>query len=248
MLKSGQITLLTALLGFSGFAAASTLGLSVGAGIWQPTPSGSVKKTGDPQAVNVEDELYWSKESQNYFYVTLEHPIPILPNFRLMQTNIDQSGSGPTSFTFNGQTFTGTVTNSASVKQTDLVMYYEVLDDTLMLNLDLGLDIKRLEVNYNISDSFGDSSSDSSSATLPLLYGMFGITPLKGLYLGVEGSYISYSGNTVSDFFAKVSYTTKWHVGVEAGYRAQSVDLEDLNDTTGKLDFKGPYAGINVTF
>jgi outer membrane protein len=248
MSKSVQVALVSTLFGISSFASASTLSISAGGGIWQPTPSGSVKKLSDPVAVDVDQDLYWSKESQSYFYVTLEHPIPILPNFRLMRTNIDQSGSGPTSFTFNGQTFTGTVTNSASVKQTDLVMYYEVLDDMLMLNLDLGLDIKRLEVNYDISDSFGDSSSDSSSATLPLLYGMFGVTPLDGLYLGIEGSYISYSGNTVSDFFAKVSYTTKWYVGVEAGYRAQSADLEDLNDTTGKLDFKGPYAGINVTF
>lgn len=248
MLQSVQISLLAILLGMAGFVSASTLSISAGGGIWQTTPTGQVSKTGDPAPVDVEQDLFWGKENQNSFFLALEHPIPVLPNVRLSQINLSQSGSGPVTFTYNGQTFTGTVTNSADIRQTDILLYYEVLDDTLMLNLDLGLDIKLLDMSYNIRDTFGNATSDSYSITLPLLYGMFGITPIDPLYLGVEAQYVTYQGSTLTDVLAKISYTFDFRVGIEAGYRLQSIELDNVNDATGKLDFKGPFAGIYLRF
>ena len=46
--------------------------------------------------------IYWDEESRGYLFATLEHPIPLLPNVRLMHTSLDHSGSGNTSFTFDG--------------------------------------------------------------------------------------------------------------------------------------------------
>lgn len=251
MCKTIQLSLLTILLGLAGLATASTLSISGGGGIWQTTPSGNIKKTTDTTPpVDVEQDLFWTKEDQTYFFITLEHPIPILPNARLSQINLSQSGTGQANFVYDGIPFNGTITNNADLTQTDLLLYYEVLDDFLMMNLDLGLDIKNLDVKYNISDVNNPaiSTSDSYSTTVPLLYGMFGVTPIDPLYIGAELYYVTYNGSTITDVLAKISYTFSFHVGIEAGYRAQTIDIDDISNTTGKFDFKGPFAGVYLKF
>lgn len=246
MMKLLRLTLLGSLLTFSGTTIADSLSFAIGGGIWSETPSGSIKKTTDPTDVSVENQLFWSAENQPYFFATLEHPVPILPNVRIMMTQMEHSGSGTATYEYNGQTFSGTVSNKASLDQTDFTFYWQVLDN--VVNLDLGLNAKLLDSSINIQDSFNNTTSVSTNIVLPMVYGLFGISPLSGLYLGIEGSYVTYDGNTVSDFIAKVSYTTNFYVGVEAGYRAQQLKLEDLDNTTGNLDFKGPFAGLYAKF
>jgi hypothetical protein len=59
---------------------------------------------------------------------------------------------------------------------------------------------------------------------------------------------MSYSGSTISDFTAKISYTTDFFVGFEAGYRTETIELDDVDDTDANLDFKGPFIGAYVKF
>jgi len=77
-------------------ANADTLSISAGGGVWNTSPSGTFQKTSDPAAVDVKDNLFWGDESQGYLFATLEHPVPIIPNVKLMYTKVDQSGSGDT--------------------------------------------------------------------------------------------------------------------------------------------------------
>ena len=37
-------------------------------------------------------------------------------------------------------------------------------------------------------------------------------------------------------------------VGFEAGYRTQTIELDDVDDTNANLDFKGPFIGAYVKF
>ena len=223
---------------------ADSLSLTLGAGIWNETPTGNFQKTIDPVAVDVENNFFWQEESQGYFFVTLEHFVPILPNVRLIHTRIDHAGSGNTSFEFDGQTFSGYIKNDISIETTDLIAYYEVLDN--VVSLDLGLNIRNLKAEYNITN--GSTTRDSLDETVPMLYALVGASPLPDLIISGELSYIAYDGSSISDFTAKIAYTTNFFVGFEAGYRRQNFEFDDVGETNSDLDFAGLFAGAYLKF
>lgn len=225
---------------------ADTLSLTIGGGMWKEDPSGYFRSDVDPLNVDVKDDLFWQEEDQGYLFVTLEHPIPIIPNVRIMTTSLDHSGSGTASFDLNDVTFSGDVSSTGSFDQTDITAYWEILDN--VVSLDLGLTAKLLDFSYNVADNNGNSTSDSLSATIPMLYGLVGASPLPGLFLGVEGNIVSYDGNSLTDFTAKVSYTTDFFLGIEGGYRSQTYELDDVDGYFGKLEFKGPFLGAYLKF
>ena len=225
-------------------ANADTLSISAGVGAWNAAPSGSFKKTTDPANVDVNDNLFWDTETQGYAFITLEHFVPIIPNARLMITNIDQSGSGNTNFVFDGVTYSGDVSNEFSIQAIDLLLYYEVLDN--VVSLDLGLNIRKLNVDYTINN--GTTTTDSMDETIPMLYVLVGGSPLPDLIISGELSYVALSGSSISDFTAKVAYTTNFFVGFEAGYRKQQYEFDDVSETDAKLDFDGVFAGAYLKF
>jgi len=230
---------------------ADTLAISAGAGIWNTSPTGDFQKKGDPSAVSVKDDLFWGDETQGYFYATLEHPVPIIPNVKIMATNIDQSGNGTATFVFDGQPYSGTIDNNFSIKTVDLIGYYEILDN--VVSLDIGLNIRSLKVDYTITGtdpltSTSITTTDSVSQTIPMLYALVGASPIPDLIISGELSYVSYAGSTISDFTAKIAYTTSFFVGVEAGYRKQQYTFDDVSDTDADMSFDGVFAGAYLKF
>ena len=118
------------------------MSFTIGGGVWNADPSGNISKTTDPGGtppVDVKSNLFWDEESQGYLYATLEHPVPLLPNVRLSTVTLDYDGSGTTTFFFDGVSYSGTVTSDLSIDQTDLLLYYEVLDKLTSLPLPLVL-------------------------------------------------------------------------------------------------------------
>jgi outer membrane protein len=231
-----------------GMATADILSITIGGGVWNETPEGGINKVTDVSAVDVKNELFWTEESQGYLFATLEHPIPLLPNVRLMYTSLDHSGSGNTNlgFDFENINFSGNVANEFTIDQTDLLLYYEVLDN--VVSLDLGLNIRLLDITYKIADENGNNTNGSVSGPVPMIYGLVGGSPWPGVLLSAEANYMAYSGSTVSDFTAKISYTTDFFVGIEAGYRTQTIELDDVDDTNANLDFDGPFIGAYLKF
>jgi outer membrane protein len=229
-------------------ASADVLSITIGGGVWNETPEGNIIQPSNAPtpSVDVEDNLFWSEESQGYLFATLEHPVPILPNVRLSYISLDHSGSGDTSFEFDGQIYSSpNVANDFTIEQTDLLLYYEVLDN--IVSLDLGLNVRLLDISFTINDGI-NTTSESVSAPVPMIYGMVGGSPWPGVLLSAEANYMTLSGSTISDFNAKISYTTDFFVGVEAGYRTQTIELDDVDDTDANLDFKGPFIGAYVKF
>jgi len=225
-------------------ASADTLSISAGGGAWNTDASGYIKKITDPASVDVKNNLFWDSETQGYAFITLEHFVPIIPNARLMLTSIDQSGTGNTSFIFDGDNYSGDVSNKFSIDTLDLLLYYEVLDN--VVSLDLGLNIRNLKIDYSINNS--SNTTDSIDETLPMLYVLVGGSPWPDLIISGELSYVAYSGSSISDFTAKVAYTTNFFVGFEAGYRQQKYEFDDISDTDANLDFDGVFAGAYLKF
>ena len=242
-----KIAICCAIAAVPGMATADILSITIGGGVWNETPEGNIIKPSNAATptVDVKNNLFWDEESQGYLYATLEHPVPLLPNVRLMHTSLDHAGSGTTSFTFEGTTYSGNVANEFTIDQTDLLLYYEVLDN--VVSLDLGLNVRLLDISFKIND--GTSSTNNSvSAPVPMIYGLVGGSPWPGLILSAEGNYMTLSGSTISDFNVKIAYTTDFFVGFEAGYRTQTIELDDVDDTNANLDFKGPFIGAYLKF
>jgi outer membrane protein len=86
--------------------------------------------------------------------------------------------------------------------------------------------------------------------TLPLVYAkaQFDL-PFTGLSAGVEGNFISYKDDELSDYRVKLSYLfdSAFDVGVELGYRQLSLSINE-DDVEADIDLKGPYASAIVHF
>ncbi len=241
--------LFSGLLALSGITSADTLSISLGAGIWYDSPSGGVND-GATTKFDAKQDLFWSEESQGYFFLTFEHPVPFVPNVRLSATKLEHGGAGTLTrtITIGGVDYPVSeyITNSFKLDQKDLLLYWEILDN--VVSFDLGLNVKLADLSYTVTGDTVGTNSDSYKATIPMIYGLLGVSPIPDLIISVEGSYITYSGTTVSDMMARIAYTTPYFVGVEAGYRSQTYQFTNIAGFDGNLDFKGPFAGVYVKF
>jgi outer membrane protein len=235
------------LLALPAVSTADVLSFAIGGGIWKEDPSGYFTNADSTGDVNVKDNLGWKEEDQGYWFATLEHPVPILPNVRILNTSLDHSGTGFVDFTIDGVNFNDTVNSTGSFDQTDITAYWEVLDN--VVSLDLGLTAKLIDFSYSIAGTTTpEQTSGSLSGTIPMVYGLLGVSPIPGLYLGVEGNFIGYDGNDFTDVTAKISYTTDFFLGIEGGYRSQSYKIDDIDGYFGKLEFEGPFLGAYLKF
>ena len=93
-----------ALLPLTGMAA-TVLGFQAGAGSWKHDPSGnitaSVADVGS--SADLKNDLNLGEKSEGYSYFVIEHPVPLIPNVKYMNTKLSSAGSGTVSSTFSFQ-------------------------------------------------------------------------------------------------------------------------------------------------
>lgn len=228
-------------------ANADTLSVTVGGGAWDSDPDGGFKKKQDPSDVDVKDDLFWDSKTQGYAFAVFEHPVPALPNIKLAYTKLKQDGSGNANFVFDGEVYNGDVKNNFSIESTSLIAYYEILDN--IVSIDLGVDIRYVKADYKISEELTNTSSnDSFKQVVPMVYALIGASPYPGLLISGEISYVTYQGSDVSDMTAKISYASDYFVGVEAGYRKQNYNFDDVSGIDSNISFDGVFAGAFVKF
>lgn len=244
--------LLSVVLAFSP-AHAGIIDFSVGGGGWWAAPSGNIRYSRGGIAgtdIGLKDDLGLSSTTQGYFWADLEHPVPLLPNVRLEYANLKTSGDKvlTRNLTYGGSTYTAStrVTSNGSVKQSDLILYYAPVNN--WLKLDLGLDVKYLDMQFRLSDS-GQTTQAKGTTVVPMLYGKASFQiPATSLSLGVAGSYIGYAGSSFSDIRARAAYLVGDHIGVEAGYRRIRLKVDSSSiDPNGDFNFGGAYLGLFAT-
>jgi len=230
--------------------------VEMGGGAWDNKPSGSLVYNESGATGS-----YLSEEKSNtsgYAWLLVKHPIPVIPNLRLEYTTLEDKGQADGSF----QDFTvnGLATGEISMTQYDAILYYNILDNTAWMTLDVGVDVKFIDLDFTAKGNITVNGETLGSYTvnetlpLPMGYARFRVE-IPGTNIGLEadGKYISYDGSSVSDFRAKVDYTFDFvpvvQPAIEVGYRAQNFDLTYDDDKTKlKLDFSGVYAGIMLRF
>jgi len=228
-------------------ASADFIGFAVGAAYWNPDPSGDISyKTFSKN--DFSDDLKLDDSQENVIWAVLEHPVPVLPNVKLVRTSLELDGKNGTLNGNFGDLTAGLpgVNTTLVLDQTDAILYYEILDN--WVSLDLGINIRFIDGSSKVS-GYGQSSKEDVSVTVPLLYGnaVFEL-PFTGFFAGLEASMLSVEDNKVTDITASVGYESDIGLGAMAGLRSQSIVLKDAGDVEMDFSVSGPFAAVYYHF
>ena len=244
--------LLAGLLGAS--AQADVLRVEMGAGAWQNEFSGTVTSVVSPDPITA-DKLGYDKETKGYAWVYIKHPVPVLPNLRLEYAAVDFSGTSTDSFTYKGDPYAVNTKSDLTLDQIDVIMYYNILDNTAWTTLDLGLDVKVVDFAFNASSGV-NTIAQNETLPIPMAYGRLRFE-IPGVDLAIEGiaKYTAYKDSKVSDYSIKADYTLvdilPVDVGLEVGYRFQQFDIDGTDfstETTVDIEIDGIFAGAVIRF
>ena len=241
----------------------TVLGLYAGAGVIDFNTSGTLTdlKSPSPQSayeVNFKNDLGIKGDNGQYYYIAIEHGIPVLPNIKLTRTEYSEDATGTLThnISIDGQLFPqgSNVKTNLDLSHTDLTFYYEILDN--WVNLDLGLTARKFDGGIKVhgsytylSNVYSVDANQDLGFTMPLIYGRAEIDlPLTGLYVAGEGNWIGYSGSHFYDVWAKVGYTFSFGLGVEAGYRRIQLTVDNMKDINADATLSGNYIAATYHF
>ena len=227
-------------------------GLYAGAQNWNVQTSGGFSNNDDDANFN------FYEQANSNLYVAFEHPVPFIPNVKLQRTVIDTNGEATldTGFDFGGKTYASSsnLITDVELTVTDFILYYELFDNDL-ISFDLGLNAKYIDGELFVTDKGDESNSarEKFSGPIPMAYSRLALgLPLTGFGAFVEGSFLSIDDQTLSDYQAAVTYSLIENLAIDVtfqiGYRAITLELDDLDDIYADLEFKGFFAGLEVHF
>lgn len=227
------------------------LGVFVGAYSWQQNYDGEVLDLNSGiSPIDFESTLNLDDESNNVFYLAFEHPVPILPNFELVNTTIESEGhSMVTSEILAGITVTGDVNSIVDFSHTDVTAYWQLLDN--WVSLDLGLTARMFDGSIQLAETSGafNVAREEVDKTIPMIFARARFDlPFSGLHTTVSGNGISDGDNKLFDYQLSVGYETDIGLGIDAGYRRLTLELEDINDIDADGTIKGGFIGLFYHF
>jgi outer membrane protein len=214
MSKRWLLPLLFTLLPFG--AHADTLGFVVGAGSWSQSASGTLA------APPVASTTFTDGASSTIMWAAIEHPIPLVPNFKYVKLPVTASNAGGDSLTLN---------------QTDMILYWEVLDN--WISVDVGLNWKSIDGSITVAPT-----TQAFKPSIPLGYVKGAVEiPATNVTVGAEMSTLA--GFTDMNYY--VSYESSIGVGVELGQRTQTIVI-DTSDVTSDITMGGTYMAVFYHF
>lgn len=227
---------------------ADALGMEAGVGSWAMEPSGTLNYRGTD--ADIENDLHLDDTANVFAWIAFEHPAPGLPNVKLKYARVDTDGNGSVArtFQFGNQTFSinEQISSDLTFDQGDVILYYEVLDNTV--SLDIGLDLKIIDGEATLVSTLGREATDFTGA-LPLLYGAARIDlPLTGLSAALEASTLSHSGSRITDLDASLRYRITPGFAVQGGWKQQDLVLDDIDGFDSDIKLQGAYVAVVLDF
>lgn len=235
---------------FSSASNADVIGVWVGGGLWDWDVSGNARyQSNNPSdTVDVKNDLNWADDDSGTLFAIFEHPVPLIPNVKVFTTSVETSGTGNVNINWGGLPFSGEVNSSLNLDMSDITLYWDLLDN--VVGLDLGLNAKILDGKVRLVQAGGTPDVTANfDGTIPMLYAGLDVSlPLTGLMVGANAAAVSYDGNNLSEYHAYIRYETAYVFGVEAGLKSFRMEFDDLDQTTGELEFSGYYANLFLHF
>lgn len=226
-------------------AGADVIGGTIEVSYWQGGYDGDIVSRSDNETVSLENDLNYDDVGAVEFAASFEHPVPILPNIKVKRISLDETADSTVTFNFDGNNFSTDIKSELDLSHSDVILYYEVLDN--WVNLDLGLGAKKFDGELRVEDA-ADTSVTEIDETIPMLYANAAFDlPFTGLSFGAELSAVSYSGDSITD--AKLRLRQNISVAfVELGYRQFAIDIEDVSDIDVDADISGVYISTGLDF
>ncbi|MDT7525742.1 MULTISPECIES: TIGR04219 family outer membrane beta-barrel protein [Idiomarinaceae] len=249
MRKLATALVLPALLLGANAQADTILGIYAGGQYWDTSNSGNFGSGNGTQGFNFADE------TQNSFYVALEHPIPLLPNFKVRRNDLTTYGVTTlgSDFSYNGIGYSAgtTLNSSVDLTHTDYTLYYEIFDNDL-LSVDLGITAKQVDGLLAVRDATAENSLDADG-WIPTGYAQVRVgIPATDLTLYGLANAVSIDDSSVRDIEAGIEYrlvdSLAVNLNLQLGYRDITIELDDLDNIYSDIQFKGPYLGLEIHF
>ncbi len=245
MSSTGHVLAISAFLWLTiGTAQAEFIGLNLSASHWASTAPSSFDST-DSDSIDLIDDLDVHDPSQTSMTFILEHPISALPNIRYQGSQLDSDLS------VSDAAFDSDKQGSATfdLEHDDIVLYYQLLDN--WVDLDLGVDVKRVDGEVSYNDTPGNTVSVDE--TIPLLYlsARFDL-PLDGLYVGADINAnvidLGISESSAQDSTIMMGYESGTGLGIEGGYKYFSLDLDNPDAADTDLEYDGVFLNGYINF
>jgi len=237
-------------------AQADVAGFEIGSYLWTPDYRGTFASDSATQqgtSINIQNDLGYSDDSHNIIWAKLEHPIPLLPNFKIVSSDLATSANSilTKEIVFGGQTYSVSenVSSSFDMSNIEYTFYYEILDN--WLNLDLGFTLRKYDGEVSLSTPATGSNLnqvENLDFTIPLFYAAARADlPFTGFFIDAEINIISYNDDSLSDTSIALGFESDYGLGAKAGYRTFSMEVEEDNFTSD-LEFDGTYISVFYHF
>lgn len=224
--------------------------IDAGASMWNAEASGDVDGAVDLG----KDGLNLDSEANNVLFASFEHPIPMIPNVKVMKTDLDLTGDGSSTYTFLGQTYTGATASQLDLSHTDFTLYWGVPLPIPFFDINFGLTARQFDGVVSVTDKTTNTETkEDLSFTMPMGYLNVDFDSHFGVYARAELNALSFDGNGVTDTSLAVGYTLPLpipflDINLEGGYR--TIDVMTDKDTAGvetSVDVSGMFAGLNIS-
>jgi outer membrane protein len=233
-------------------AQADAVGFQIGADSWTPDYTGEIaldSSSSTGTVIDFEDDLGFDDETHSIVWIKLEHPVPIVPNIKIVASDLDAKASSTLTrdITYGDETFSANedVDTRFDMSNTELTLYYELLDN--WINLDAGLTIRQYDGQSTIRTSTTSATEDLDFA-VPLLYLDARIDlPFSGFFVDSTLNSISVDDNSISDISISLGYESDFGLGARLGYRTLELDFDE-DDVEADLEFDGTYLNVFYHF
>jgi outer membrane protein len=225
--------------------------VEAGASMWNAEASGSA------DSIDLgKNGLNLDSENNNVLFAAFEHPLPVIPNIKIMKTDLDLTGDGTASYNFLGKDLEGSASSALNLSHTDLTLYWGVPLPIPFVDINFGLTARQFDGEVSVTATDSDTStqvtqSEDLNFTMPMGYLNVDIDTPFGIYARADLNALSFDGNGVTDTSVALGYTLPIplvDVNLEAGHRSIAVTTDqDTVDIETDIDVSGMFFGLNVS-
>jgi len=208
---------------------------------------------------DIDNDLKIGTENSFFIRAKLEHPVPLLPNIKLMYERMRFSGDGRVqrSFTFGNVTVNVNerVQTKLDLDHYDIVLFYNLpfINMLQVIDGEVGLNIRVIDFYGKVRD-VDQNQEDSTSflVPIPMLHGSLEIKPVDLFSFLIEANGIAYQGHHYYDVSGELRIkpvkTPVANLFIGFGYKYEKLKIDDIDDTSADIKIKQPYAQLGLLF
>jgi len=244
---------------------ADLITIEAGVGSWSQTPSGFMEYKDTDKDNSGRDTSNENEFANIYAWGYIEHFFPYVPEFRIEYSSLESDGQGSGTLSGFEIPIGSNFPTTLEFNQLEIIPYYNLLDDTFWIAVDMGIAIKlvdyqatgRLESDVGGFIQLGDEIYNEKGnfiAPLPYLK-LYGQIPFTTIGLKTIIKYGAIDNSSFTDIVIKLDYKINFlpiiEPGIEIGYKYVDIDVDvEDGDTSSiiKLEFAGLFGGLMFHF